>query len=72
MAKKQLNPLGLTRKEAKALMADVVWKHFGKWFTGQTGPVITDEEGKAECGFYTHDVERYLDMILKKKPTYFD
>ena len=72
MAKNQLNPWGLTRKEAKALMADMVWKHFGKWFCGQTGPVITNEKGKTENGFYTHDVERYLDMILKGKPTYFD
>lgn len=58
----------LTSDETKAYLNNRIWEKFGKWITGQTCPVM--EDGK--LGYYSWDVERFADMILERKPTYWD
>lgn len=41
---------------------------FYKWINGQTCPVLSSGEG----GFYRHDVQRFIEMKLRNKPTYWD
>lgn len=65
---KSKSKLGLNQKEVKAYLQKAIWEDFCSWMTGQTGPVL--ENG--DVGFFDHDVKRYMDMVLKKKPTYFD
>jgi len=63
----------LTVEQTREVIGKRVWEHFNEWMIGQTGPMLEDEKtGKAVLGIYKHDVERYLDSILKGKPTYFD
>lgn len=66
---KRLSKLGLTKDEVMALIAARVWKEaFTPWLSGQTCPVL--ENG--EPGYFSHDVERFLDAIIHRKVTYFD
>ena len=62
----------LTMAQAKRLIEQRVWDHFLQWTRGQTGPLVRDAKGKRVCGIFKHDVERYLDSILRGRPTYFD
>lgn len=34
---------------------------FGRWFYGQTGPIIEQEDGSMELGVYGHDLDRYIE-----------
>lgn len=63
----------LTLEQTREVIGKRVWEHFNQWMTGQTGIMLEDKKtGKAALGIYKHDVERYLDSVLKGKPTYFD
>ena len=61
-------PLGLTNKEVKEYLTDRIMKKFSKWISGQTGTVLPN----GELGYFRHDIERFADMILDRKPTYWD
>jgi len=50
------------------LMTKVERKKFNKWIGGQT-ICVTD---KGEFGYYSWDVESFLNLIRKGTPTYFD
>lgn len=44
-------------------------KKMNHWFTGQTGAIC---EKTGQFVYYSWDVDRYLNLMLKGEPTYFD
>ncbi len=65
---KSLHKLGYLNRELQYFMSDEELKEFNKWIGGQTG-FVTDN---GEFGFYSWDVKRFLEMVRKLKPTYWD
>ena len=61
----------MTADEVKEYLTQRTMAKFDKWIGGQTCPVLMID-GKEVCGYYQHDVERFADMVLEHKPTYFD
>ena len=62
----------LSEEQARELIQDRVWEHFTEWLGGQTCPGVKDRQGRVVPGIFRHDVERYLELLLHGKPTYFD
>ena len=60
--------LGLTSREVKKYLSTRIMIKFYKWISHQTCPVLPH----GETGYYIHDVERFADMLLEGKPTYWD
>ncbi|HLD91053.1 MAG TPA: hypothetical protein VI911_08590 [Patescibacteria group bacterium] len=42
-------------------------KQFSKWINGQTCGIVDNQ-----CVYYSEDVERFIRMVRKGIPTYFD
>jgi len=55
-------------KDIKLFLTKQERKKFYQWMSGQTGPVLKD----GTCGYFRHDVERFIKLIRAKVPTYFD
>ena len=62
----------MIRSQFKAKDYKKALAKFWEWMYGQTGIVISYTDGTSECGIYLWDLERYLEMALRGKATYFD
>jgi len=61
-------PSHYIEEDLKKMMTKKEFEQFGKWMYGQTGLVRRD----GKCGYYSWDVERFLKLVRKGIPTYFD
>ena len=59
----------MTKKEVKKLLKEnkLKWSDFSKWMNGQT---VGMKDG--EIDYYDWDVQRYIQLLVNNKPTYFD
>jgi hypothetical protein len=64
---KAKHKLGYTYAELETFLNESELDKFRKWIRGQT---CAFEDGVVYT--YTHDVERFVDCVLKGKPTYWD
>ena len=60
--------LGMTEEEVKTYIREENWNKFVEWIGGQTCPVLED----GVLGYFPWDVERFKNLVLKDKPTYWD
>ena len=60
---------GYTDAHIKSFLTKKEYVQFGKWIYGQT--CVWDEK-KKECIYYGHDVMRFVDLVRKGIPTYWD
>lgn len=60
---------GYTNAHVKSFLTKKEYVQFGKWMYGQT---CAWDEKLNECIYYGHDVMRFVDLVRKGKPTYWD
>jgi hypothetical protein len=68
MKKSKVQKDFMSSKEMEEYLKNRVMEKFNKWITGQTCPVLDD----GSFGYFLWDVERFADLILEGKPTYWD
>jgi hypothetical protein len=57
-----------SEEKTKKYLSDRMWKKFGFWMMGQTRPLLKNKKP----GYFSWDAERFADLILEGKSTYFD
>jgi len=60
--------LGYTYEELKTFLTSKELKKFNDWIYGQTCAI----NKKGQFIYYAWDVERFVDLVRKGKPTYWD
>lgn len=68
----QRNKGYMTPNQVRETLTKNVTDHFNTWMEGQTVPLVKDESGAEVCGVYRWDLQRYLESLLRGKPTYWD
>lgn len=66
---KPFHELGYSYEQLEEFFSAEEFTKFKNWITGQTGFL---EPTTGNCGYYTCDVERFTNRVLKGKNTYFD